>query len=239
MAMRIHRSAMVLGVLLTFGIGASAQGDLLLQAQMDVDPRVENATWQLLYGQAFDSIAGGVASYNSQAPGHLAYVTYGTAVGTFNHAVVIRATMRVLSDNGYNGGGTAIALIRDGYFYITGIVSQNGFHSAAVRALDAGGGIIASSNLDASVFHIYDMVITDAATGKYDIYVDGDLTLANNQAQFIGAGYDGQIQFGDIQSTPQASGEFDLVQIYDAYPVPEPASLGLLLTAGLLACLPR
>jgi len=204
----------------------------LLEANFTDPPSTEDPRW--IHSQNWDqdvSLSGGIASYDTIDRGVNASII--TAIGAFNNATSLRARMRVIADDGFNGGGTSMILIRNGYQFVAGIVSDNAFHAAAVNALSFGG-ITQSFAMDTSVFHEYRLVITDVATGLYDIYADDVLVLPNNQAAFIGAGFDGQAQFGDNEATADAQAELDWVRVEDgAAPTPPDVLIADANTRGL------
>ena len=186
---------------------------VLLEANFTLPPNQEDARWT--HSQQWDqvvSLGGGIASYNTIDTGVNASII--TAVGSFNSATGLRARMRVIDDDGFNGGGTSMILIRNGYMHVAGIVSAKPSRPAALNALSFGG-ITQSYLMDTSAFHEYRLQITDVATGMYDIFVDDVLVLQNNQGAFIGSGFDGQAQFADNEGTADAQAEFDWARVED------------------------
>jgi len=212
-----------------------AQSALLIEANFDVDPNVEDAGWT--HSGAWNSeasLAGGIASYDTiDTDANVSIIAHGQLTG--QSAV---ARMRVLADDGFNGGGSSMNYILNDYFFTVGIVSDNVFHPASVNAISFGA-LHASSPLDTSQFHNIGLNITDLSTGKFDIYVDGVLVLANNQAPTCCTGCcNGQFQFGDNEGQADANTELDWIKVFD-HQIPEPATLGLLGLGGLLLALRR
>jgi len=193
------------------------RGALLIEANFDVPPATENPTWT--HSGSWNSevtLNGGIASYNTIDNNQ--NVSILTPVGSMPTAEYIVARMRVLDDDGFNGGGTSINFINNGFFFTVGIVPQNlPFHPQQVVAL-SGGSATATFPLDTSNFHEIGLEVTDLATGKYDIYVDGTPVLLDNQASGGGAGFDGQVQFGDNEGTADAEAELDWIRVYDELP---------------------
>ena len=224
-------TAFLSALLVTLAMGP-AWGTLLIEANFDVAPNVEDPTWvhSTSWGTEV-TLSGGVASYNTIDNG--LNVSIFTPVGSMTSAESAVARMRVLDDDGYNGDATSINFIQGGYFFTVGMVSAKPlFHPVAAVVALAGGSPTASYPIDTTVFHNIGLQVTNLATGKYDVYVDGVLALPNNQAFFGGPGFDGQIQFGDNAGTPDADAEMAWVRVYDT-PIPEPTVLALLGLGGL------
>ena len=187
---------------------------VLIEANFDVAPNVEDPRW--IHQQAWNAevtLSGGIASYDTVDRNLNASII--TPVGSMLSATSIVARMRVLSDDGFNGGGTSINYINNGYFFTVGIVPQNlPFHPQQVVALSAGSPT-ATFPLDTSNFHEIGLEVTDLATGTFDIHVDGTVVLSNNQAFAGGPGFDGQVQFGDNEGSADAEAELDWIRVMD------------------------
>lgn len=237
---------LILSLLTGFSVAAfcgGASATLLIEANFDVAPPTEDPTWIESGAWSTDATLGtsalggeSVAIYNTID--NNSNVSIITPTGSMTAVRSIVARMRVLDDDGYNGDGTSINFINNGYFFTVGIVSEKPpFHPEQVVALSAGSPNGASP-LDTANFHEIGLNITDLATGKFDVYVDGVPVLTDRQAFFGGPGFDGQLQFGDNAGTPDAQAELDWIRAYDT-PIPEPSMIALLGLGGLALFLRR
>ena len=218
---------------------------LIASADFNVDPSLEPSLAWIPLALGGMNVAGGIGSYDTVAllPAG-ASVGHSAPVGSFNGGndmVSVVARMRVLAEDGFNGGSTSIDVIRNGWRWRMGIVSQNQpFHNAQFVHLNAANDTVFTAvPMDTSVFHNYALVVTDAINGFADLYVDSVLTIPNAPATLLGAGFDGRLEFGDTASTGAAMSEFDWVQVHNTVAVPEPATLGLLGLGGWLLLLRR
>ena len=171
-----------IGALLLLAVSPAFAGTLI-EANFNTAPNTEDPNWT--HSGFWDlavTLNGGIAEYDT-----IDTDANVSIISVFPEAVSARARMRVLADDGYNGGGTSIVMIQNGYMFVAGIVSSNAFHDAALNALNAGA-VTQSFPMDTSVFHEYRVEITDVTNGVYDVYVDDVAVLTNNAALSIGAG---------------------------------------------------
>ena len=228
-----HRilDAVLVGCLCVVTAGwTCARGELvvLAEANFNVDPADEpTLSWITLVSGGFNTngLWEGIGHYDTLSLSNDASVGHSAPPGSFragNDLVSVSARMRVLDEDGYNGGSTSVDVIRNGWHWRMGIVSQKQpYHNAQFVHLNADNDVpLATVQMDTSVFRTYALVVTDATAGRADLYVDDVLTIPDAQAQTLGTGaFDGRIEFGDTGSTGAARSEFEFVRVEGLAPI--------------------
>lgn len=225
----LNALALICVGLLTAGVYlAHAELVILAEANFDVAPADESSlSWGSLSTGGFtNDVWDGIGRYDTdEDPQIFVAVGHSAPPGSFsagNDLAAVSARMRVISDDGFNGGGTSVDVIRNGWRWRMGIVSQKPpFHPAQFVHLDASNDSVSTAvQMDTSVFRTYTLVVTDATTGLADLYVDDVLTIPDAQATSLGTGaFNGRVEFGDTSSQGGAEAEFDFVRVEGLPPI--------------------
>lgn len=199
----------------------------LAEANFDVDPALEpSLSWITLASGGFNTngVWDGIGRYDTdESPQIFVSVGHSAPVGSFsfgNDLVSVSARMRVISDDGFNGQGTSVDVIRNGWRWRMGITSAAG-QGAAFRHINAANDLTqAAVPMDTSVFRTYTLVVTDTTEGLADLYVDDVLSIPDAHATDLGTGaFNGRVEFGDTSSQGGAEAEYDFVRVEGLQPI--------------------
>lgn len=183
---------------------------------------------------AFQASDGDIYTINTSATTAAVSYNQGTAWSGTGTARTVEIRTRVLPE-AYEAGDGAAGLIMG----LNSLAYDLRFHSGFVT-YNINGGLNTAATLDTSQFHVYRMVVDQAANPVFKLYIDGATTPAftSNSTWFNSSGFD-ILVFGDY-STGGLAGHTETDYISwaaGAFPpqeIPEPAALALLPLAGLL-----